>query len=116
MRRGVCPSLSYNFSIYFLFCLCCSGCLCLLFCRPIYQCLLTLGFFTRVRLVDTPVSRSHDTYVIIYTVYTLMLLPLISRAMAVNTVAFLLFCLLHSTVLADRLEIQSITKRVYASA
>jgi len=44
-----------------------------------------------------------------------MLLPL-SRAMAVNTVAFLLFCLLYSTELADRLEIQSITKRVYANA
>lgn len=25
--------------------------MCLLFCRTIYQCLLTLGFFTRVRLV-----------------------------------------------------------------
>lgn len=50
-------SASLNFQ-FFYFCLCCSGCLCLLFCRTIYQCLLTLGFFTRVRLVVTPVSRS----------------------------------------------------------
>lgn len=37
----------------FLFCLRCSGFLSLLFCRTIYQCLLTLGIFPHLRSVDT---------------------------------------------------------------